>query len=133
MTNDDDGKLEFRVVFTGVSLDAIAVGTAKMEEIQFAEGENACGVKLRTDIERQIERAPYGTRWLDHHKGDVTSLLLHCICLQFRRALEFYTSVITSGCTDCPLRTLATLVAEVNYCFFPIDPRPASGKHRTAK
>ena len=36
--NDHDGKPEFRNVYKGVTLDPIAVGTARKEEPQFAEG-----------------------------------------------------------------------------------------------
>ena len=53
-----------------------------------------------------------------------SQLCYHCICAHFRSALEsqaktvFCTLAITSGCTDCPLRTLLTLVTELSYCSF---------------
>ena len=37
-----------------------------------------------------------------------------------------YTKVITSGCTDCPLRTLATLVVELSYQRSEAGLRPRS-------
>ena len=39
--NDDDRKPEFRKVHTGVTLDPITVGTARKEELQFADGLDA--------------------------------------------------------------------------------------------
>ena len=53
-TNDDDGKPGFRDVNTGVTLDPIAVGTARKEELQFAEGLDAWDMKLRSDAMRQV-------------------------------------------------------------------------------
>ena len=41
MTKGDDGNPEFRDVYTGVTLDPIAVGTARKEELLFAESLDA--------------------------------------------------------------------------------------------
>ena len=57
-----------------MTLDPIAVGTASMEELQFAEGLDAWEVNHRPDALRHKERAPYGTRWLDYYKGDASKL-----------------------------------------------------------
>ena len=57
---------------TGVTLDPIAVGTARKEELLFAEGLDAWEMKPRSHAMRQMGRALCGTRWLDHNKGDTS-------------------------------------------------------------
>ena len=48
----------------------------------------------------------------------------HCICVHFRRALEFQAKTVFSHLSSprvaptCTLRTLTTLAAELNYCSF---------------
>ena len=74
-TNGGDGKPNFRDVFTAVTFDHIAVGTARKEELQFVKGLDAWKMKPRSDAMRHMRRAPYGTRWLDHNKGDTWQCL----------------------------------------------------------
>ena len=57
---------------TGVTLDPIAVGTARKEELLLAEGLDAWEMKPRSDAMRHMERASYGTWWLLLNKGDTS-------------------------------------------------------------
>ena len=73
-TNDDEGKLEFCDVYTGVTLDPIAVGAARQEELRFAESLGAWAIKPGSGAMRHMGRARYVTRWLDHNKGNTPNL-----------------------------------------------------------
>ena len=48
-TDGGDGKPEFRDVYRRVTLDPIAVGTAREEELHFAKGLDACEMKPQSD------------------------------------------------------------------------------------
>ena len=64
-TNDDDVKIKFRDVYTGVTLDPIRVGTA-----QFAENLDAWEMKPRSRALRHTGRAP-------EHDGSTTTKETH--------------------------------------------------------
>ena len=53
--------------------NAIAVGTAREEKLQSAEGLDAREMKPRSDALRRMGQAPRCTRWVDHNKRDTSN------------------------------------------------------------
>jgi hypothetical protein len=57
-------------IYTGVELDPVMVRGARQEELNFADKLGAWEPRTRAEAFERMSRAPYGSRWLDHNKGD---------------------------------------------------------------